>query len=445
MRNNSQWDLIVLTVGNENQKKLCMKLISRFDNDLSEKITVVSDDEMGCRIGSGGAVINVLKKFGQKYPKILILNSGGFSKRCINYAIKGKAFADLEYENQTITLLELILKKTESISQKISSGVLICCSDILIDADCEIGFNDNIGFCNRADVKTGSRHGVMFCDSDGTLTHYLHKRSPDELLKMGQAQILVDTGMVFFRREFVDAVCRVEEEYGILERIGRTKTEINLYPDMVSLLSENIDESIYLFDDAQNDSHIEIRKIFLKNLSGFSLKVCEIDGRDFVHFGTLRESVENISKFSANDRIVINSFVSECEIGKHSVIDNAVFEGSCSVGEGSAVSDIVLENVSIPDRTAVCGIKLRDGSCITICCDIEENPKELSDGITLWEKKRFYKGDTFTQSYLRFTENSGKPDVSLADCTENADFNYPFEWLRTLDDMKESQKKQGEG
>lgn len=426
MRYNGRWDNIILTVGTSAQKSLCVDLLSIMKDRLGCEITVVSDDELGCRIGSGGAVINVLNKYGRD-KKILIINSGGFSKRCINYSVKGKAFANLVYENEAVTLLELIIKKTEKLSEKITSGALICCSDILVDTDFSGMPDCNIGFCNRADLNTGTRHGVMYKDRDGFLSLYLHKRSLPELEAMGEKTLLADTGTVFFSGEFVNAICGTEEKYDIIEKIKNSNIEINLYPDIISLLSENIDKERYLFEEAQNEEHIEIRKIFYDSFSDYSLKVIEIDGKDFVHFGTLKESVENINRFSGSKYTAINSYFDSCEIGVGAIIENSLLE-KCSVGERSLVSDIFLKNADIPPRTAVCGIRLSDGSFVTVCCDTNENPKENN----LWEKKRFYRGKTFTDSYLKYIEKYELADVSLADCTENADFTYPSNWLKTL-------------
>lgn len=426
MRYSGRWDNIVLTVGTAAQKSLCLNLLSLMKDRLCCNITVVSDDELGGRTGSGGAVINVLKKYGRD-KKLLIINSGGFSKRCINYSVKGKAFANLVYENEAVTLLELIIKKTEKLSEKITSGALICCSDILVDTDFSDLPDCNIGFCNRADLATGTRHGVMYKDKNSFLSYYLHKRSLPELEAMGEKTILADTGTVFFSGEFVNAICNAEEKLHILDKVKNGKIEVNLYPDIISLLSKNIDRERYLYEDAQNEEHVELRKIFYDCFSDYSLKVIEIDGKDFVHFGTLKESVDNINRFTNSRHTAINSYFDGCEIGAGAIIENSLLE-NCTVGKDSIISDIFLKNADIPSRTAVCGIRLYDGSFVTVCCDTDENPKEKN----LWEKKRFYRGKTFTDSYLKFVEQCGLPDVSLADCTENSDYSYPHSWLETL-------------
>lgn len=159
---------VILTVGNERQKKLCDKLLAGMDEKLNMDILTVSDDEFGCRIGSGGAVLKVLERFYQEKSKLIIVNSGGKSKRSVNYAVRGKAFANLSVGSDEKVLLELILSNARQILSQAKNGAIVCCSDILVDTgNIGIALDSSVGFCAQADIETGTRHGVMFPDEKG--------------------------------------------------------------------------------------------------------------------------------------------------------------------------------------------------------------------------------------------------------------------------------------
>lgn len=86
------------------------------------------------------------------------------------------------------------------------------------------------------------------------------------------------------------------------------------------------------------------------------------------------------------------------------------------------------------DNTCVYGIRLQTGACVTVVCPITENPKQIVNGTALWDIPRFYQGKSFTQSYQKWIANADEPTYSLADCTENADAQYPSDWAQYLRD-----------
>ena len=177
----TQNELIFLTVGNDRQKTLYEKLLSNSAVCRDSEIIVVSDGDSG-RIGSGGAVLRILSEYYTPEAKLLIINSGGFSKRCINYAIRGKAFTDIIYNKKITTLFDAIIDKAQALMSRFSSGALVCCGDILVDTDnIDIAFDSNIGFCAKSNSTIGSRHGVMFGNTYGEMTHFLHK-APEAVL-----------------------------------------------------------------------------------------------------------------------------------------------------------------------------------------------------------------------------------------------------------------------
>lgn len=433
---------VFLTVGTKKQKKLCEKLVADFNDKYNLNIFVVADDEQSVRIGSGGAMLNILGTAYNSESKILIINSGGYSKRSVNYAIKGKAFANIEYNGEIVFLFELLIINAKRLFDSFESGVVVCCSDILVDtSDVKIDFDNNIGFCVRADYETGSRHGVMFRDSRNLLAEYPHKCDAEKLKRISSEYnedgVFIDTGLLFFKDEVCLALKNAVNEQKIIEKLINNKIEINLYSEIVALFAEKFDKNEYLYADAQSDVHIEIRKILFHLLSEYTLKICVLENQKFIHFGSLAESLTNILLLSEkkDSNLKQYSYTDELTLtGKNTILDNTVLKNSCFVGSNCTVSDITLDGVRIEDNKAVCGVKLCDGNYVAIICDINENPKTKVASTELWNIPRFFKGKSFTESFNKFIADSDEEKFSIQYCMENADYDYVCNRMKYLKD-----------
>lgn len=428
--NNNRSSAVYLTVGNLRQKELYESAVSELEYRYNIKIGVISDDELGCRIGSGGAVLKVIAESYEENAKIIIINSGGMSKRAVNFALKGKALAGIESDGEALLMLDVLIANALKISANADSGVLVCCSDILIDAgDIDRLPEGNLGFCIATDEDIGSRHGVLFGGKNSELICFAHKKPPSELQtlmnRFGRDDVLSDTGWVFFDADF----CKTAKKMFITERlfeiISEKKTEINLYSDILPILCENADAEEY-FKSADIGSD-ELKKLLFRTFSKHTLKVFELKNQEFLHFGSIREYLLNVFKISGKSEgsLRFNSFTDKSvKVGNRTVLDTVLLKGDCRIGGNCLISDVSLSDVAVPDGKSVCGFRQKDGSFITVVCDIEENPKIFVDGKELWETPRFYKGKSFSESYLKFMNNSDEPKFSLKQCTENADYKY---------------------
>lgn len=440
----SSIESVFLTVGTKKQKQLCEKLVSDFKDKYNLNIFVVADDEQDVRIGSGGAMLNILRTAYSSDSKILIINSGGYSKRSVNYAVRGKAFANIEYNGKVISLFELLLINAKRLFDSFASGVVVCCGDILVDtSDIKIEFDNNIGFCVRADYETGSRHGVMFCNSENLLTEYPHKCGAEKLRKMNAGYnedgVLVDTGLLYFNDDVCLVLKNAVNEHNLIEKLICNKAEINLYSDIIALFAEKIDKNEYLYSDAQNEFYIKIRRFLFDLLSGYTLKVCVVEEQRFIHFGSLAESLKNILQLAQNSQSALKlySYTDTLSVaGKDTVLDNVILQNGCAVGDGCIISDITLDRVKIKDNQAVCGVKLCDGSYVAIVCDINENPKTKVNSDELWTVPRFFKGKSFTESFNKFIADADEEKYSLQYCMENADFDYFRNRMQYLKDRE---------
>ena len=433
---------VFLTVGTKKQKQLCEKFVAGFKTEYNLNIFVVADDEMGNRIGSGGAMLNILGAAYTPESKILIINSGGYSKRSVNYALKGKAFANIEYNGEIVFLSELLIINAKRLFDSFESGVVVCCSDILVDtSDVKIDFDNNIGFCVRADYETGSRHGVMFRDSENLLKEYPHKCDVEQLKQISaeynEDGVLIDTGLIFFNNEVCLALKNAVLEQDIIRKLTENQTEINLYSEIVSLFAENIDKKEYPDSELQNDVHGEIKNTLYNILSEYTLRVYVLENSRFIHFGSLAESLTNILLLSEkkDSNLKLYSYTDALSvIGKNTALDNVVLRNGCVIGADCTVSDITLDGVEIGDAKAVCGVKLCDGNYVSVICDINENPKMKIDSTEIWDIPRFYKGKSFTESFNKFIEQTDEEKYSLQYCMENADYDYVFNRIKYMKD-----------
>lgn len=435
-------EAVIVTVGTTEQKKLCEKLVSDMKEKIMSDIIVVCDQDFGGRIGSGGALIGVIGKFYESGRKLLVINSGGKSMRSVNYSVRGKLFANLMIDGETVSLLELLIKNGERLFSLFRSGVVVFCSDIPVDTkSLKDKFTDNTALVIRTDFDTASRHGVMYRDGNNLLDRYPHKICGEKLREMsrgyGEENALVDTGVIYFKDDFCMALKECAEKEKIVEKSAKDKVDLNLYPDIVALLANKIEDEY--FSSSSNETHRQLKQHLFQLISHFSLEVKELCGQKFIHMGTLRESLKNILELSGEENafLKLNSYAdASSAVGRRTVLDNAILK-NCFVGDDSLVSDVTLENgVRIENETAVCGIRLRDGSFVTIVCSIHENPKEDN----LWSLPRFYRGKSYTESYNKFMSQAEEEKVSMAYCTENADADFYFDRCRYIRDMSSYKK-----
>ena len=96
------WDYIILTASNEHQAEAFRLQIENRREYLPKKTKIgIIPDEGGVRVGSGGATLSVLKwldfQGGWKGKRVLVIHSGGDSKRVPQYSALGKLFSPVPH------------------------------------------------------------------------------------------------------------------------------------------------------------------------------------------------------------------------------------------------------------------------------------------------------------------------------------------------------------
>ncbi len=179
----------------------------------------VVSDPGGRRVGSGGSTLWVLHQIAQDLRKhapgrtknladlfreqrVIIIHSGGDSKRLCSYAAQGKAFTPLPCG---ATLFDLILERLLALPAPEGGHVLIAAGDVLLTFDpAHVDFDRPgiVGVAYPAPIERGSRHGVYVAEhaTGGAVTDFLQKPSAEEAKQRGAIdavdRVLVDTGLI---------------------------------------------------------------------------------------------------------------------------------------------------------------------------------------------------------------------------------------------------------
>ena len=138
------WDYIILTASNELQAEAFRKEIAcRLEKKvIPDRIHyAVIPDPDGRRVGSGGAAFNVLKYLadiegeGFADKRILVIHSGGDSKRIPQYSVCGKLFSPVPRQlpdGRMSTLFDEFMIAMAGIPGRIESGMLTLSGDVML-------------------------------------------------------------------------------------------------------------------------------------------------------------------------------------------------------------------------------------------------------------------------------------------------------------------------
>lgn len=145
-RSFAQWDYIVLTASNEEQANAFQSQITYRQNKnvlpCKTKYLVLPDPD-GKRVGSGGATLQVLRKLAEQEDiagdfhnkRILVIHSGGDSKRVPQYSVCGKLFSPVPRElpdGRASTLFDEFLIGMAGVPSRFREGMLVLSGDVLL-------------------------------------------------------------------------------------------------------------------------------------------------------------------------------------------------------------------------------------------------------------------------------------------------------------------------
>ena len=240
------WDYIILTASNEQQAAgFRTQIRERMEAGLLPPVThfAVLPDPDGKRVGSGGATLNVLRYIAErenssdfKGLRILVIHSGGDSKRIPQYSALGKLFSPVPRElpnGNSSTLFDEFLISMSGIPSRIREGMLLLSGDVLLLfnpllVDYSGGGAAALSF--KEHVDTGKNHGVYLRGADGCVARCLQKQSVQTLRTAGAVNeddhVDIDTGAVIFSPEILASLYELVSVNGIADR-GLFDTFVN--------------------------------------------------------------------------------------------------------------------------------------------------------------------------------------------------------------------------
>jgi fucokinase len=318
------WDVCVLTASDERQAAMYRgQLEWRHTAGLLPRHTrfLVIPDPNGQRIGSGGATLRVLDQLAAEADTltsghVLIIHSGGDSRRVPHCSATGKLFARLPRvlpDGRASTVFDEFLIGLSGLTRAdLPPGVLIASGDVLLVFDhLQLSFQRGgvIGVAAAASLETGLRHGVYVHGDTPRVRAYLHKPTADELKHWDaihpDGTVQIDTGLIWLdaltalkfaaltRAEPIAALCRLLPTNG-----HAPDGALNLYGDLILPLAQSTTYEGYLADTSDGPATPDVqaaRQVIWKRLQGTPFSSERLQPAMFIHFGTSHEYWETVA------------------------------------------------------------------------------------------------------------------------------------------------------
>ncbi len=403
------WDYIIITASNETQAEGYRAQLAVRTLPARTRFAVIPD-EGGERVGSGGATLSairyVMENGGLAGKKILVIHSGGDSKRVPQYSALGKLFSPVAHElpgGRASTLFDEFMIATSSVPSRLPSGMLLLSGDVLLlfnsllidysgKGAAAISFNEP--------AETGKNHGVYLAGDDGNVKRFLHKQSVETLTKLGavneNGDVSIDTGAILFGTGMLEAL------YGLIDTEEKYRTLVNptvrlsLYGDFQYPLAEDSTLEDFYLETPEGSFCEELkaaRTLIWRTLRPFRMKLLRLAPAKFIHFGTSREILSLMSggidsyRELGWSRHTVSSFDGEtagynsvlsprARVGKGCYIETSYVHSAASVGDGSIISYAEVTDEVIPSGVVVHGLKLRGGRFVCRLYGVNDNPKE---------------------------------------------------------------------
>ncbi len=417
------WDYVILTASNEDQAEMYrMQLEQRAQVNLLPEKThfAVIPDPDGKRVGSGGATLNVLKYIAEREncenpfskKRILVIHSGGDSKRVPQYSACGKLFSPVPRElpnGKRSSLFDEFIIGMSGVPGRIKEGMLLLSGDVLLlfnPLQIDFSGEDAAAISFKEYVETGKNHGVFLMNENGNVGEFLHKQSVETLTAKGavneQDMVDIDTGAIIFSSRLLNSLFELIGENGKtdsakLDKFVNETSRLSLYGDFLFPLAVNSTEEQYMKEAPEGEmceELIECRKAVWEKLSRYNMKLLRLSPAEFIHFGTTRELRKLMTEevyereFLDWDSVVsCNLPDAECavhnvvlqegtEVGESCYFENSFVQGKCKIGDGTILSGVTVCNCEIPSDVVLHGLKQKNGRFVVRIYGINDNPKD---------------------------------------------------------------------
>lgn len=418
-----KWDYIILTASNEAQAMAYRNQIEkRLEKGLlpeETKYAVLPDPE-GKRVGSGGATFQVMRYIAEQEPerenpfknrRILVIHSGGDSKRVPQYSAIGKLFSPVPRElpdGRSSTLFDEFIVGMSGVPSRIQEGMLVLSGDVLLlfnPLQIDAQFDGAAAISIKEPVATGKNHGVFLNDGHDYVKCFLHKQTEERLREMGAVNnagnVDLDTGAVLFGSALLQALFRLISTGGKVDekkfrQFCNEEARISFYGDFLYPLANDSTLEDFYKEAAEgqlNEALHECRIQIWNAIHHFSMKLLCLSPAEFIHFGTTRELrslvTKDVQDYEFLDwKMQVNSAVqkegfaahnayvgSRAKIGKEAYLENCYILGNSEVGDGTVLSHVRIMDRKIPEQIVMHGIELTGGKKVIRIYGVPDNPK----------------------------------------------------------------------
>lgn len=412
------WDYVILTASDEHQAEgFRAQLEARKEVLSSRTVFAVIPDEDGVRVGSGGATLSVLRYIREREKsfkglRILVIHSGGDSKRVPQYSALGKLFSPVPHclpDGRASSLFDESLIAVSSVPGRIREGMLLLSGDVLLLFNpllIDYSGRGAAAISFKEPVATGRDHGVYLRGENGNVKAFLHKQPESELRRLGAVNdagaVDIDTGALIFGVDVLNAL------YGLILTKGEPdlqkyrdfvngKVRLSLYGDFQYPMAEDATLEQFLLEKPEGEMCPQLcdaRRALWNALRPFRMKLMRLAPAKFIHFGTVME-IQRLMQEEVKDyrdlgwsRCVSSSIDDRCagyvsvlspnaSVGRNCYLEVSYVHSGARVGDGTVLSYVDLhEGDVIPSYAVLHALKLMNGKFVCRIYGVKDNPKE---------------------------------------------------------------------
>ena len=386
------WDVVMITASSARQAELYRsELERRTISGMLPKETqfLVIPDPGDRRVGTGGATINALGVLGKSAEwwsghKVLLLHSGGDSRRLPQYSPGGKLFGVLPSRTrprETTTVFDETLALAAAWAEGIPNGLLAAAGDVVLRFDAKSVRWDRPGVTGVAmplDPEIGSHHGVYVVGAGEQVYTFLQKPALAEVRDAGgvldDGRVAVDIGLLRLDGELTAALAALAEFAPL--------PAVDLYDQITRGLTGQWKP------DADADAFwLKLGGILRPPERPVGFHCAVVEG-EFIHAGTTR-SFRALA--AASGGILDSVLGGACDAGHESVILECDLDGPVHAGRGAILHGLTGLNgpVEVPEDTVLHQLPVEGAGgagWVIRAYGVEDNPKQTLPGTTWFNR-----------------------------------------------------------
>jgi fucokinase len=182
------------------------------------------------RIGSGGATLNALHSLLPRHSndlagwwktqRVLIIHSGGESRRLPQYSLSGKLFSALPVNTawgDVSTVFDEMLAQSTTWAECLPCGLVVASGDVVLTfnaGDLDWARPGVSGVAMYQPAETGTQHGVYVTDGRGRVYRFLQKPSVADVRASGGllegGHVALDAGLLRFDSDVAARLSQIE-------------------------------------------------------------------------------------------------------------------------------------------------------------------------------------------------------------------------------------------